>query len=403
MRSRTWISTCAAGLAGLLIVACGGGSSSGGGSKTPYIFGYTGDQTDGAASTGAPLYFGFKTYLDSVNAKGGVNGHKITFDGRDDHSDPSTGRINEQAFQSENAIAVFGLQTSPVAGALAPAAAQQKILQMGIGAPDSFVIPAQPYIYSVQVGAGDMADTMIDFVQNVLIKNGTVPATPKVAVLVNNSTTSANMAKIFQSEFQRLGWKSSVSLGIDNTATDATSQDSQIASANPDVVLAAILDNTAPFVVHGLQTRGWDKPFVAYVGASSEGTFTGLQDANYYGMRTYAYPKDASIPAAVQMLKDAGKSGVTTGLDSTFFTTGYVMGIVAIAALQKCGEPCTGEKYNAAMDKLGDVDAKGLAGTLHIDSTHHRAINSVRFYHWTSQSGHSVAAGDFIKSRAPQS
>jgi branched-chain amino acid transport system substrate-binding protein len=387
----------------VLAAACGGASSDGGGSKAPYIFGYDGDQTGGASSTGVPLYNGFKTYVDSVNAKGGVNGHKIQLDARDDHSDPSTARINLQSFQGEGALGVFGLNSSTVAAAISPLAAQQKTSQLGIGVPDSFVIPAQPYIYSTQVGGGDMAYTMVDFVNNVLMKDGSVPASPKVAVLSNNTATSAGMVKIFQSEFSRLGWKPTVSVTIDNTATDATSQTSQIASANPDLVLGLILDNTAPFVMRGLQTRGWDKTFVAYVGASSEATFSALKNQSYYGMRSYADPNDTGIPGAVQMLKDANKYGDASGTQSTFFSSGYVEGLVLGAALAKCADPCTAEKFNTAMDKLGTVDARGLSGNLTFSSTAHRGINSVRFYHWSNASGKSTPAGDFIKSRAPQS
>jgi branched-chain amino acid transport system substrate-binding protein len=395
-----WLSTIC--VACLLVAACGGSSSgSGSANKTPYVFGMSADITGGAAVTGAPLYYGFKTYLDATNAKGGVNGHQIKFDGRDDQSNPSTARVTLQSLQGEGALGVFGLTVSPVAGALAPLAAQQKILQMSIGTPDSFIVPPQPYLYSTQVGAYDMAYTMEDFVTNVLIKNGTVPSQPKVAVLVNDSTTSSNMAKIWKSDFAGMGWKQVTELTIANTATDATSQNAQIAQANPDVVLAAILDSTAPFVVRGLQTRGWNKAFVAYVGASSEATFVGLQNPNYYAMRTYAYPKDPDIPAAVQMLKDANKSGATNGLESPFFTTGYVMAWLAVVALQRCSDPCTGEKYNTAMSKLGTVDVKGLAGTLTINDASHRALNSDRFFHWSSSAGHSVAVGDFIKSRAP--
>jgi branched-chain amino acid transport system substrate-binding protein len=399
LRRTAWLSAVAA--VGILAAACGGGNSSGGGSKSPYTFGYDGDQTGGASSTGVPLYNGFKTYIDTINSKGGVNGHKIQVDARDDHSDPSTARINLQSFASEGAIGDIGSNSSSVSGAIGPLAAQQKMLQIGIAPPDSLVIPAQPYIYSTQVGSSDMGFTMIDFVQNVLIKNGTVPASPKVGVMSNNTATSAIIAKLFDSEFQRLGWKKVVSVTIDNTATDATSQDSQIASANPDVMLAMILDNTAPFVLRGLQTRSWNKPFVAYVGASSESTFGAIANENYYGMRSYAYPKDPSIPAAVEMVKEANKLGYTTGLESTFFTSGYVLGMVVADAIAKCSDPCTGEKLNTAMDKLGDVDAKNLAGTLHFDSTHHRSINKVRFFHWSQSAGHSAAAGDFVISRAP--
>jgi branched-chain amino acid transport system substrate-binding protein len=399
-RASAWLAFVAA--LGVLAAACGGSASSGGGNKAPYTFGYEGDQTDGAASTGVPLYNGLKTYVDTINAKGGVNGHKITIDARDDHSDPATGRINMQSFQTEQAVGVFGNNSSVVSGATSPLAAQQKILQLGIGAPDSFVIPAQPYIYNIQVGGMDMAYTMIDFVQNVLIKGGTVPSSPSVALLSNNTATSSNIIKVWQTEFPKLGWKIAASVTIDNSATDATSQDTQIANAKADLVMANILDNTANFVVKGLNTRGWDKPFVAYVGANSETTFSSLANPNYYAMRSYAYPKDPGIPGAVQMVKDANKLGYTQGLDSPYFSSGYVEGIILVQALQKCSDPCTSESYNSVMDKLGTIDPKGLAGTLSFGSARHRAIDSVRFFHWSAKDGHSVPAGDFIKSRAPQ-
>ncbi|HEX6021328.1 MAG TPA: ABC transporter substrate-binding protein, partial [Solirubrobacter sp.] len=96
------------------VAACGGSersseSSAGGGagSKEPYIIGAAVDITGPFAATAAPKLEGFQLYFDWLNSKGGIDGHPVKIDVRDNKSDPAQAATNVRAFSNGDATAVF--------------------------------------------------------------------------------------------------------------------------------------------------------------------------------------------------------------------------------------------------------------------------------------------------------
>src|SRR5262249_43085444 len=88
---------------GALLITVTSGCGSGGSaetSKSPYQLAFISDLTNGAASQSQPLLYGFKTYIDWTNGRGGVGGHKIQLSVTDDAYDVSKGHVAITTAQS---------------------------------------------------------------------------------------------------------------------------------------------------------------------------------------------------------------------------------------------------------------------------------------------------------------
>ena len=84
----------------------------------------------GAINFGASAQ-GTKAYIDKVNRAGGVNGHKIELDLRDDQLDATRGRAQAQQLLSEGVFAFMGWQAPQTEATIVPFLTQNKIPLIG--------------------------------------------------------------------------------------------------------------------------------------------------------------------------------------------------------------------------------------------------------------------------------
>lgn len=91
---------------------------------------------------------GTKAYFDKVNAAGGVNGHKIVLDLRDDQLDQARGRAQAQQLLSSGVFAFAAWQAPLTEGGIVPFLEQNKMPLIGAyGVGDEY---HTPYAYSFQ-------------------------------------------------------------------------------------------------------------------------------------------------------------------------------------------------------------------------------------------------------------
>jgi ABC-type branched-subunit amino acid transport system substrate-binding protein len=385
----------AAVMVAAIALACTG-SSSGGGSRAAVQFAYISDMTGPSAAQSAPHLSGFKTYIDWTNGEGGVNGHRILLNVTDDGADTNRAKVAIQTAQAENALGIFGGLESNVWGPVAPLAAQTKILQFTVGVTDNYVIPPQPYLYSMQLGQLQYALSEVRFIQKYLIPNKLVPANPTIGIFRYTSAASQELALAIRAEAAKLSYRVIAEETFAPLATDVSSQASSIAQKNPDVLLGALLDVNAPLVMRSLREKGWKGPWVGHGGASGESTFRALNDPLYFSNRAYVLPGTPELPAAVEMQTRARSTNNTAGIDVPTFVQGYLVGWFAVEALKRCKDPCDSVKYNTAMESVGKIDTKGINADVAITPERHRAPGATIVWRWDAAKGRTVAAGDWV-------
>jgi ABC-type branched-subunit amino acid transport system substrate-binding protein len=393
-RGRQW-STVAAALVAVLVSACGNAASTGG-SKADFKIDWFGDLTAVVAINGVPHLSGFKTVIDWTNSHGGVNGHHIQLTATDSASDVNKGRIAYQNAVASGSLVMNGGIESNVNVPLAPLAGQNKLSLISLAVTDNFISTPQPYLYSTNLSYQGMSNLQINFIKDVLIKKGDVPDAPKVALYGFSSAAVTTINGMYKTGIDKLGWKLVAQESFATTATDVSSQAANVAAAKPDVVLADLLDSDAVLTVKALRQKGYTKPIVDFVGASSPNTFIAVADPGYYSLRAYASTVNTDI-AGVQTVVDRAKStGNTANMQSVYFSYGYVNGLITVAALKICGDDCTAEKFNTALEKVGKVDASGLNEDVQITPQRHRTVQKGIFFQYDTGKQKEVAIGGWL-------
>jgi branched-chain amino acid transport system substrate-binding protein len=385
-------------LAGLCLavftVACGGSPAAG--AKSTYLLAFISDLTGPAASQSQPFLNGFNTYLDWANKRGGANGHHIQISVTDDAYDVSKARVAIQTAQASGALGVFGGAEPAVWGSSAALAPQTQMLQLTVGMTENYAVPPQPYLYLMSTTSSQNGAGMINLLQEV-IKLGAAPAKPSVGILRFASPGVQASSTSMQTQFKTLGWNFTGEQTYLLTATDISSQASAMVQAKPDVIFAPAIDAQAPLVVKTLRQKGFTGPVIGFQGASSDGTFAAIADSGYYAFRTFVLPGTAGVQGAMEEQDRAKSSGNTVNMGTPQFSQGYVMGQIAVLALEKCGDACDGPKYNDAMSSVGKVDTRGLNPDIAITANRHVVIGAVLPFKWDSAKQAAVSMGAWIQ------
>ena len=144
-----------AGLAGVaaalvLVAAACGGSSNSGTSSSPGSFkgtikiGYSGALTGQSQLYGHAVSQGIALAADDINAKGGINGYKVTTDVLDDGTQADKAAANaRQLILQDNVKAVIGPVTSAQCNAVTPITKQNKVITLDATC-NSYQLETQP-------------------------------------------------------------------------------------------------------------------------------------------------------------------------------------------------------------------------------------------------------------------
>jgi ABC-type branched-subunit amino acid transport system substrate-binding protein len=149
-------------------------------------------------------------------------------------------------------------------------------------------------------------------------------------------------------------------------------------------------------VLQALSDRGVNVPYVSTFSTSSDPTFQKIANPNYYAIRSYAWPLDASIPQTAVMKAAAVKAGTDGDMTSNYFTQGYVTGELIAQALKTCGDSCTPDQLNTALEGTSSLDTAGLSAPVQLSTTNHALVTATKLYHWDASAKKTVAVGDYV-------
>ena len=139
-----------------------------------------------------------KAYFDKVNRAGGVNGHKIVLDLRDDQLDPARGRQQAQQLVAEGAFAFAGWRAPLTENGIVPFLEQNKIPLIGAyGEQEEY---HSPYAYLFSASYGHYGYEMARF----LVEKGTKK--PGLVYITNSSASADDgLEKAFKDGFKSMG------------------------------------------------------------------------------------------------------------------------------------------------------------------------------------------------------
>jgi branched-chain amino acid transport system substrate-binding protein len=139
--------------------ACAGGSAPAAESSpgAPIKIGLLTSLTGNYAPLGTNDKLAAVQVVDAVNAKGGINGHRIELVIEDDQSVPSQTIISYNKLVDEGVVAIEGPPQSTAELALIPTVDQKKVPDVSVGASDDQVIPVHPYVFQTTPLASQVA------------------------------------------------------------------------------------------------------------------------------------------------------------------------------------------------------------------------------------------------------
>jgi len=390
-------------LTGVLAAACSSSSSSDGSSSDgsnnnsssssasgPYVIGMSNDLSGPISALGLQGAAGLQTYVDYLNANGGVNGRKIDLITLDDQSNPALGRTDYLELAEKKALVMTGCVYTAVCQAAAPLVGRYKVPIISEGGPNNDLFPAQPYLYSNDLPQGLQPIVMVDEVA-ALAKAAHISDVRLAWIGANTAADVDGVNTLKALVKQHPGWSFVGEQYLPLAVTNAAPEAQAIAADKPNFIIGLHNDANIVPTVEALRTAGVTAPVIGVAAGSADSTFQALK-GNYIAWRTYVSPSETNIPAVAIMRQQAAKYGQTKELIGSYFTQGYVEGMLIQAALEKCGPDCdTGVQFNAALQQLPSFNAEGLsAPPLGFSTTQHVLNLSAWFYQWSTTQNQAV-------------
>lgn len=333
--------------------------------KEPLRFGLAMPLTGSQALFGADQAKAAQWAVDDINAKGGVDGHKLEMILLDTQADPRLGINAVNRLVNVDRVPVFGTAWSAVVKAVAPIANRSEVLGLSVGANSPEIAKLGDYIYTTY----PLAD--VDVVAQARYARETLKK-ERAAVLYIHNDSGVEGAKIYRDAFEKLGGKVVAYEAYDAQSTDYTGALLKVRASNPEIIHIQGLVSDLPQVVAQLRQLGLKQPIstysagynpkiVAQLGAAAEGMLVSALAPS-----AEQNPRIAEFVARWQ--KAEGR--VPNGLPYTqyLYDMPYLISNL-YSHLLKNNQPLTGANMRRALVDIGTFDLP-MTGKLEVSADH---------------------------------
>jgi ABC-type branched-subunit amino acid transport system substrate-binding protein len=372
------------------VAACGGddrsaGAGGAGGSNEPYVIGAAVDITGAFSATAAPKLEGFQLYFDWLNSKGGIDGHPVKIEVRDNQSDPAQAATNGRSFLNGDATAVFFGSLSASLGPYVQAMGDMPTLYGNVCYPPATAPKPAPTFFCV--GASVMTDalTFVELFKEIAkdkdnIKMGLVSADIPGCRYFHEDV----MKKALEARGVEVVGVEIVPPAI----TDMSSVAGKLKKAGANGIIQYCLVGQMLALGEALKQLDWDGTYM--VTAQHETTAPGMEKAQYpnmYGLQSFALPGDTPVWQDIKAAHAQFRPKLQV-IDQRF---GWANGMVLEKALRACGFPCEREKLVEVMNNLTMDDPKFtelFMGEMKWSPDQH--VSDVKGYqitHWDEEQG----------------
>lgn len=358
-----------------------------------YDIGISAAMTGPAAATQAPVIEMLRIYVDRLNAKGGVNGHRINLMIEDDQAEPSKAAANAiKLVRQENAILLINSSLSSTYGPMIAEAKRAQVPLWFAGAvcpkevhppkPDPVLYCSTGFDFSVDIPVAVkwIKDTSKDPVKVAIIG---IPV-PVSRIGVDTAEKLAN----------QMGMQAVDKEFIPPATADYTPFATKIKGTDANWGYAYAPWPAEAKTFEALRRLGWSGNYLAYGHIQAEDELHRIADGGLQIFTTNALFQD-DVPVQ-QEIRQAAAQGKYS-FPATYGTEGWLSGRVLEQVLTKTGWPATPEKVNAAMSTL-NLDTQGLRGgpLVWTADNHFRTKQYYRFYRYDADKKTIVRMRDWL-------
>ena len=323
-----------------------------------------------AASFGIPERDIIKAMAEGINAKGGVNGHKLEVIFHDDRTDPTEAvRGASKLLRQDGVVAIIGSTTGNATLAFLPIAAQSKVPVLALNATSSVTAPTNaffPWSFRACVNTDQMTEGVVNAV---VLKNDL----KKIAVVYSEDAFGREGADLVKAVAKKSGKFEVVeTASVPLNSIDLSTTASRIRNVNPDftyiissgVGIGAAFTRSARQVGYEGKIGGTvilaQKAYVDAAGAAGNGTIIG-------GFNNW----DDPLPKEIELGKTMSAAGIRpAGYGEVLGANGI---LILSEAIRRVQGAVTGEKVRDALETISDFDGTPMNGKVNLSKTKHDA------------------------------
>ena len=342
-----------------MVVAAAGTLVIGGGlvaqcASAQIIVGQTAGFTGAVAATVKEATDGAKLYIDSVNAKGGVNGQKIEHVMLDDKFDPKLAAANARTLISEKgAVALFLTRGTPHNEQIIPVLDELKVPLVGPSTGAMLLHdPVRRNVFNVRSTYQREAEKAVSLLGSIGITS--------IGVLHVDDTFGADALVGIKAGFEGAKLKP-VFLGkYDRSKPDFAQLSLDVRNTSPQAVMVVGSGTHVVDALKAIRATGSRAQLVTLSNNASGGFVKALGENARGTIITQVFPNERSIasPLIKEILALAKAKNLTDV--SPAMVEGYTTAKVLVEGLRRAGKDPSGEKVRAALEGIRGYDLGGL-------------------------------------------
>ncbi|MCG2585276.1 ABC transporter substrate-binding protein [Massilia sp. TS11] len=353
------------------------------------------------AAGGSGFYGGMIDYFNLVNAAGGVNGVKISWEECETEYNPSRGIECYERLKTKSggATAVEPLSTGIAYGVLDRLAADKvPMTTLGYGRSDAANGKVFPYVFPLITSYWNQAAGMVRYLGE---KAGGMEKLKgkKIVHLYHDSAFGKEPLPVLEAEAAKWGFEL-IKIPVAPPGSEQQSQWLQIRQANPDHVILwgwGVMNSVA---IKTAQRNGFprEKMLGVWWAGSEEDTVPAGDAAKGYTAMTYNTPGNYPLLDEIRKkVYDAGKGNLVdrNRIGHIYHLRGVTAGILWVEAMRKAqekfgkGKPVNGEQMRWGLENLDisearqkELGALGMFPPVKTSCDDHEGSGAVKVQQW---------------------
>jgi branched-chain amino acid transport system substrate-binding protein len=387
MRTSVFLSFAAAlGITGLLPLDAAD-------AQDAYTVGVTAAMTGPAAATQAPVIEMLRIYVDRLNAKGGINGHRIDLLVEDDQAEPSKAAANAiKLIRQDNVMLMINSSLSSTYGPVIAEAKRANVplwFAGGVCPKEAHPPKPDPLLF---------CSTGFDFVVDIPVAINAIKDMAKEPVKLGLVGIPVPISRIGVDTAEKLA----ATLGmvtvdkefIPPSTADYTPFATKLKAGDPNWGYAYAPWPAEAKTFEALRRLGWTGTYLAYGHIQAEDELARIADGGLLIFTTNALFQD-NLPVHKEIREVAAQGKYS--FPATYASEGWISGRALEQILTKTGWPASAEKVTAAMSTL-NLDTQGIRGgpIVWTADNHFRTKQYYRFYRYDPDQKSVVRMRDWL-------
>lgn len=366
-----------AGAALALLAACGGPSDDAGDTKEIKV-GIIADLTGATGDVGTPYNEGMLAYVDWINSKGGVNGHKLVALSEDYAYKVPVAEEKYKKYVNEGVVAIQGWGTGD-SEALRKKVADDELPFMSASYAEILTDPAEsPYNFVVAPTYSDQMRVALDYIA------AQDPAA-QVAVFHHDSPFGqaplADGEQWIKDKGYQLGY---AAYPMKTGATDQVGLLQQAKAQGAKYIVIQNVSSPAAIVARDIAAQKLDMKIVCLNWCADEQFITKAGPASEGHIMVQPFsPPSASRSGLLPVKEYCDSKNIDLAAKGLHFVQGWYTMHVMAKGMEKVfadGKDLTGPNLREALETMPAVDTGGVLGLIQFSASSHRGSKTSGIY-----------------------